>query len=77
MAHGGDERWRAAVGFFHQNEVEFEDSALRVGDVDKRIGVDIHIVEVFGRGILEKLLPKRGEVEVRVGEEEESNLWVC
>ena len=36
--------------------------------------MDIHVVEVFGRGILEKLLPKRGKVEVGVGEEEESNL---
>ena len=55
-----------------------------MGDVDRRIGVDIHVIEVFGRGILEKLLPERGEVEVGVGEEEESNLefrvfaiWVC
>ena len=46
--------------------------------------MDIHVVEVFGRGILEKLLPERGEVEVGVGEEEESDLefgvfaiWVC
>ena len=46
--------------------------------------MDIHVVKVFGRGILEKLLPKRGEVEVGVGEEEERNLefgvfaiWVC
>ena len=45
-----------------------------MGDVDETIGVDIHVVEVFGRGILEKLLPKRGKVEVEVGEEEESNL---
>ena len=55
-----------------------------MGDVDGSIGVDIHIVEVFGRGILKKLLPERGEVEVKVGEEEESDLefgvfaiWVC
>ena len=46
--------------------------------------MDIHVVEVFGRGILEKLLPERGEVEVGVGEEKESDLefrvfaiWVC
>ena len=46
--------------------------------------MNIHVVEVFGRGILEKLLLKRGEVEVGVGEEEESDLefgvfaiWVC
>ena len=46
--------------------------------------MDIHIVKVFGRGILEKLLLERGEVEVKVGEEEESDLkfgvfaiWVC
>ena len=46
--------------------------------------MDIHVIEVFGRGILEKLLPERGEVEVGVGEEEESDLefgvfatWVC
>ena len=45
-----------------------------MGDVDGRIGVDIHVVEVFERGILEKMLPKRGKVEVEVGEEEESNL---
>ena len=32
-----------------------------MGDVDGRIGVDIHVVEVFGRGILEKLLPKRAK----------------
>ena len=64
--------------------MEFEDSALRAGDVDGRIDVDIHVVEVFGRGILEKLLLERGEVEVKVGEEEESDLdfevfaiWVC
>ena len=64
--------------------MEFEDSALRVSDVDGRISVDIHIVKVFGRDILEKLLPERGEVEVGVGEEEESDLefgvfaiWVC
>ena len=54
--------------------MEFEDDALRAGDVDGRIGLDIHVVEVFGKGILEKLLPKRGEVEVGVGEEEERNL---
>ena len=60
--------------FFRRNEAKFEDGALRVGDVDETIGVDIHVVEVFGRGILEKLLPKRGKVEVEVGEEEESNL---
>ena len=54
------------------------------GDVDKRIGVDKHVVEVVEMGILEKLLPKRGKVEVGVGEEEESDLefgvfaiWVC
>ena len=64
--------------------MEFEDDALRASDVDGRIGLDIHVVEVFGRGILEKLLPKKGEVEVEVGEEEERNLefgvfaiWVC
>ena len=83
-ARGGDERQRAAVGFFRRNEVEFEDGAIRAGDIDGRIGVDIHVVEVFGRGILENLLPERGEVEVGVGEEEESDLefgvfstWVC
>ena len=55
-----------------------------MGDVDERIGVNIYVVEVFGRDILEKLLPERGEVEVGVGEEEESDLeigvfaiWVC
>ena len=64
--------------------MEFEDGAIRAGDIDRRIGVDIHVVEVFGRGILENLLPERGEVEVGVGEEEESDLefgvfatWVC
>ena len=36
--------------------------------------MDIHVVEDFRRGILEKLLPKMGKVEVGVGEEEESNL---
>ena len=36
--------------------------------------MDIDVVEVFGNGILEKLLPERGEVEVGVGEEEESDL---
>ena len=36
--------------------------------------MDIHVVEDFGRGILEKLLLEMGEVEVGVGEEEESNL---
>ena len=72
------------IGFFRWNEAKFEDGTLRAGDVDGRIGVDIHVVEVFGRGILEKLLPERGEVEVGVGEEEESDLefgvfaiWVC
>ena len=61
-----------------------EDGALRAGDVNGRIGMDIHVVEVFGRGILEKLLLERGKVEVGVGEEEESDLefgvfaiWVC
>ena len=54
--------------------MEFEDNALRVGDVNRRIGVDKHVVEDFRRGILEKLLPEMGEVEVEVGEEEESNL---
>ena len=64
--------------------MEFEDSAIRAGDIDGRIGVDIHVVEVFGKGILENLLPERGEVEVGVGEEEECDLefgvfatWVC
>ena len=64
--------------------MEFEDGAIRAGDIDGRIGVDIHVVEVFGRGILENLLPERGEVEVGVGEEEERDLefgvfatWVC
>ena len=64
--------------------MEFEDGARKAGDVDGRIGRDIHVVEVFGRGILEKLLPKRGEVEVEVDEEEESDLefgvfaiWLC
>ena len=84
MTHGRDEHRRAAIGSFHQNEAKFEDGALRAGDIDGRIGVNIHVVEVFGRGILEKLLLKRGEVEVGVGEEEESDLefgvfaiWVC
>ena len=84
MMCGGDERQRAVVGFFHQNEAEFKDGALRAGDVDGRIDVDIHVVEVFGRGILEKLLLERGEEEVGVGEEKESDLefgvfaiWVC
>ena len=84
MAHGEDECRLAVVGFFHRNEAEFEDNALRAGDIDGRIGVDIHVVEVFGRGILEKLLLERGEVEVGIGEEEESDLefrvfaiWVC
>ena len=45
-----------------------------MGDVDRRIGVDIHVVEDFGRGILEELLLEMGEVGVEVGEEEESNL---
>ena len=64
--------------------MEFKDGAIRAGDIDGRIGVDIHVVEVFGRGILENLLPERGEVEVGVDEEEESDLefgvfatWVC
>ena len=64
--------------------MEFEDGARKAGDVDGRISMDIHVVEVFGRGILEKLLPKRGEVEVEVDEEEESDLefgvfaiWLC
>ena len=55
-----------------------------MGDVDRRISVDIHVVEAFGRGILEKLLLERGKMEVGVGEEEESDLefgvfaiWVC
>ena len=46
--------------------------------------MDIHVVEAFGRGILEKLLLERGKMEVEVGEEEESDLefrvfaiWVC
>ena len=52
MARGGDERQRAAVG---------EDGALRAGDVDGRIGMDIHVVEVFGRGILEKTAAKEGQ----------------
>ena len=64
--------------------MEFEDGARKAGDVDGRIGMDIHVVKVFGRGILEKLLPERGEVEVEVDEEEESDLefgvfaiWLC
>lgn len=73
-ARGGDERGGAAVGFFGRNEAGLENGALRAGDVDGRIGVDVDVVEVFGRGILEKLLPERGEVEVGVGEEEESDL---
>ena len=73
-ASSGDERRRAAVGFLRRNEAEFEDGALRAGDVDGRIGVNIHVVEVFGRGIFEKLLPERGEVEVGVCEEEEGDL---
>ena len=72
--HCGDERRRAAVGFFRRNEAEFEDDAFRAGDIDGRISVDVDIIEVFGKGILEKLLLERGEVEVRVGEEEESDL---
>ena len=69
-----DERRQVAVGFFHRNEAKFEDGALRVGEVDGRISVDIDVVEVFGRAILEKLLPERGKVEVGVSEEEESDL---
>ena len=64
--------------------MEFEDGARKAGDVDGRIDMDIHVVEVFGRGILEKLLPERGVVEVEVDEEEESDLefgvfaiWLC
>ena len=64
--------------------MEFEDGARKAGDVDGRIGMDIHVVEVFGMGILEKLLPERGKVEVEVDEEEESDLefgafaiWLC
>ena len=64
--------------------MEFEDDAHKAGDVDGRIGMDIHVVEVFGMGILEKLLPERGKVEVEVDEEEESDLefgvfaiWLC
>ena len=64
--------------------MEFEDGARKAGDVDGRIGTDIHVVKVFGRGILEKLMPERGEVEVEVDEEEESDLefgvfaiWLC
>ena len=41
--------------------MEFEDGALKVGDVDRRISVDIHVVEVFGRGILEKTAAKEGQ----------------
>ena len=36
--------------------------------------MDVDVVEVFGKGILEKLLPERGKMEVGVGEEEESDL---
>ena len=43
-ASSGDERRRAAVGFLRRNEAEFEDGALRAGDVDGRIGVNIHVV---------------------------------
>ena len=69
-----DECQRATVGFFRRNEAKFEDGTLRAGDIDRRISVDVDVVEVFGKGILEKLLPKRGKVEVGVGEEEESDL---
>ena len=72
------------IGSFHRNEATFEDGALRAGDINGRISMNIQVVEVFGRGILEKLLLERGEVEVEVGEEEESDLefevfaiWVC
>ena len=64
--------------------MEFEDGARKAGDVDGRISMDIHVVEVFGMGILEKLLPEKGKVEVEVDEEEESDLefgdfaiWLC
>ena len=70
----GDKHQQAVVGFFRRNEAKFKDSALRAGDVDGRIGVVVDVVEVFGKGILEKLLLERGEVEVGVGEEEEAIL---
>lgn len=42
------------------------------GDFDRRVGVDVDIVETWA-GLVEEFFPEGDEVEVGVGEEEEGN----
>lgn len=73
-ARGGDESGRGSLGPFSRDEPILEDAPGR-GNGDSRVGVDVDVVEmrIHGWGSIEEELPKRGKVEVSVGEEEEGD----
>ena len=73
-ARGEDERWRAAVGFFAR--MKWNLKTVPLGQVTLMEGLAwTYTLQRFLEGAFwKKLLPKRGEVEVGVGEEEESDL---
>jgi hypothetical protein len=70
-ARGGDQGRGGAIGALGSDETAAE-NAGRDGDVDGGIGMDVNVVEI-GSGFGEEALPKGGEVEVGVGEEEEGD----
>lgn len=72
-ARGGDEGCGGAVSALGGDEAVVEDGAGREGDVGGGIGMDVNIVKI-GVGFGEEKGPEGGEVEVRVGEEEEGDL---
>lgn len=68
---GGDEGSGRAVGAFGGDEAVVEDTR-RARDVDGGIGVDVNVVEI---GIaIEESFPEGSEMQVGIGEEEESDL---
>lgn len=69
---GGDECRRRAVSPFGTNKFIGENSGRR-SYINRRIRVDVNVVKIF-ICFLKETVPKRGEMEVRVGEEEKSDL---
>lgn len=70
-ARGGDEGRGGPLGSFRNDDFIGENAGGR-GDFDRRVGVDVDVVEIRG-SMVEEEVPEGEEVKVGVGEEEEGD----
>ncbi|KAK4255304.1 hypothetical protein QN277_008319 [Acacia crassicarpa] len=72
-ASGGDERGRRTEGPLRRDESILKNAAGGARDIHGRICVNINVIQIGGAAI-EKLIPERGKMEVRICKEQESDL---